>query len=526
MIAISSAEAGCADPAPLQIQCTKSAKCVRAFHATCAIKEDSGVLLDALIDGKSVLEAPKEGEEVNFGDGHLQLDVTCRQHNVVSVPALRTPEMYPELTFECLTTLQAWIQAQAEKKKQELADRVSGLPLQSTVQIRTTTGIYGVTLLGHRADQGAVEIAFGDGTRALCKHGAIVWPDEPTKAAASAAQNGARSSAQPSRPRPSAPPQAAQTAKPAYRYGAPPHIHQTTASRGTLSYANTPPPQSTAYSQAQAQSQSSTLSWQPTNWTAEAPTPVQPAHQSGHQGYAQQYQQVSQERNSVGHSSASPASYQQPSGQTTPASQSYGASSMVSLPHAAGSGSLSVNAGNAQRAPSPLANGANPDYIPYARNSGRTPTGEPIAATTTKASKAPRKPVTKKPKAAALQTAPLPPLPPAPAGKMTSRQQAAYETQQTRHAEQQQLQAYHQQAWSSAPQLEYLPPVQSNAAYQSNHSNSNHSNLPAHEQDPYEQLRASSYFITYQQPPQQQEPSAHASDHPSYNYAWQPVQSS
>lgn len=93
MIAISSAEAGCADPAPLQIQCTKSAKCVRAFHATCAIKEDSGVLLDALIDGKSVLEAPKEGEEVNFGDGHLQLDVTCRQHNVVSVPALRTPEM-------------------------------------------------------------------------------------------------------------------------------------------------------------------------------------------------------------------------------------------------------------------------------------------------------------------------------------------------------------------------------------------------------------------------------------------------
>ena len=425
---------------------------------------------------------------------------------------------------------QAWIQAQAEKKKQELADRVSGLPLQSTVQIRTTTGIYGVTLLGHRADQGAVEIAFGDGTRALCKHGAIVWPDEQLKAVASAAQNGARQSTQASQPhraRPAVPQQAAQTVKPAYRYGAPTNIQQPTASQGTSSYANTPPLQSIARVQAQPQSQPSTQSWQqPTHWNAEIPAPMQPAHQSGHQGYAQQYQQVSSERNSAGHSSAGPASYQQSSGQTAPASQSYGASPMASLPNTAGTGSISVVDSNAQRAPSPFVNGANPAYIPYARNSGRTPTGEPIAANATKTSKAPRKPVTKKPKAAALKSAQLPPLPPAPAGKMTSRQQAAYGTQQTRHAEQQQLQAYHQQAWSSAPQLEYLPPAQSDAAYHSAQSNSNHSNPPAPEQDPYEQLRASSYFSTYQQPPQQQEPAAPASDNPSYNYAWQPTQSS
>lgn len=497
----------CADKHGTKIQCTKSAKCVRAFHATCAIKEDSGVLLDALIDGKSVLEAPKEGEEVNFGDGHLQLDVTCRQHNV------------------------AWIQAQAEKKRQELADRVAGLPLQSTVQIRTTTGIYGVTLLGHRADQGAVEIAFGDGTRALCKHGAIVWPDEQPRAAAPTAQNGARQltqASQPHRPRPTAPQQAAQTVTPAYRYGAPNHIQQPTASQGTSSYVNTPPLQSTARAPAQPQSQLSTQSWQPTHWNAEIAAPMQPAHQSGHQGYAQQDQQVSSERNSASHSSAGPASYQQSSGQTAPAPQSYGASPMASPAPTAGSGSLSVVDSNAQRAPSPFVNGANPAYIPYARNSGRTPTGEPIAAGTTKTSKAPRKPVTKKPKAAAPRSAPLPPLPPAPAGKMTSRQQAAYETQQTRHAEQQQLQlqAFHQQAWSSAPQLEYLPPVQSNAAYHSNQSAHDHSNPPAPEQDPYEQLRASSYFSTYQQPPQQQEPSAGASDNPSYTYAWQPAQSS
>jgi hypothetical protein len=70
---------------------------------------------------------------------------------------------------------------QADKRKTELSNRVAALPIGYQIQIRATTGIYGVTVVGHRAEQAAVEIAFGDGTRALCKHGAIVWPEEVAK---------------------------------------------------------------------------------------------------------------------------------------------------------------------------------------------------------------------------------------------------------------------------------------------------------------------------------------------------------
>jgi hypothetical protein len=157
---------------PLQIQCTKSAKCVRAFHATCAIKEDSGVVLDALIGGRSVLEPPKPGE-APVADGHLQLVVTCRQHN-------------PE-----------WQKIQAEKRRIELAAKIESVPLGSSVQIRTTTGVWAVTLVNHKAgEEGMIEIQFGNGERAVCKHAAIVWPDEKT-AANGSGSGGAKPRARP-----------------------------------------------------------------------------------------------------------------------------------------------------------------------------------------------------------------------------------------------------------------------------------------------------------------------------------------
>ena len=41
------------------------------------------MLLDALVNGKSVLEPGQDDEEPTVGDGHLQLVVTCRYHNPV-----------------------------------------------------------------------------------------------------------------------------------------------------------------------------------------------------------------------------------------------------------------------------------------------------------------------------------------------------------------------------------------------------------------------------------------------------------
>lgn len=89
------------------------------------------------------------------------------------------------------------MKAQAEKRKHELSNRVSSIPIGDQIQIRSTTGIYRVSVLGHRPELAAVEIAFGDGTRALCKHGAIVWPEEAAKLQAEQARTQAVASGQP-----------------------------------------------------------------------------------------------------------------------------------------------------------------------------------------------------------------------------------------------------------------------------------------------------------------------------------------
>lgn len=158
---------------------------MRAFHATCAIKEDSGVVLDALIGGRSVLEPPKPGE-APVADGHLQLVVTCRQHN-------------PE-----------WQKIQAEKRRIELATKIESVPLGSSVQIRTTTGVWAVTLVNHKtAEEGMIEIQFGNGERAVCKHAAVVWPEDK------ALQSGPAAGAAKPRARPTERAKPAAVAKPA-----------------------------------------------------------------------------------------------------------------------------------------------------------------------------------------------------------------------------------------------------------------------------------------------------------------------
>ena len=111
------------------------------------------MLLDALVNGRSVLEPLKPGEPP-LGDGTLQLAVTCRQHN-------------PQ-----------FVKMQADRKKQQHEQRVQNLPIGTQVQIRTTSGVWAVTLHSQQPAHGGVEIQFGDGNRALCKYAAILLPEE------------------------------------------------------------------------------------------------------------------------------------------------------------------------------------------------------------------------------------------------------------------------------------------------------------------------------------------------------------
>jgi hypothetical protein len=87
----------CSERHGTKIQCTKSEKCVRAFHVTCAIREGSGVVLDAEIDkskanqtAKDTVMLPPEQPPDAAGrtdppepEGEMKLVVLCRQHNPV-----------------------------------------------------------------------------------------------------------------------------------------------------------------------------------------------------------------------------------------------------------------------------------------------------------------------------------------------------------------------------------------------------------------------------------------------------------
>lgn len=230
------------------------------------------------------------------------------------------------------------MRAQQERKKTELASRVAALQVHSAIQIRTTTGVYSVYVMAQRPDQNAVEIMFGDGTRALCKHGAIVWPEEANKA-------GSRT------------PVATQPVQQVAR-----HPHARTA------------PQPQQYQQ------------QP------YPNYGYPAQQAGHPGYnnyqayTQQYAQQYGQQTAAGSqspwqpSSTSPyASYGQQTGQPTQVNPHGGAQPMASSYDAHRQSQQQQHQQHASglvastSAPAPQHSAAaNPAYIPYAKNQKAT----------------------------------------------------------------------------------------------------------------------------------------------------------
>ncbi|GAA5938979.1 hypothetical protein JCM3775_002640 [Rhodotorula graminis] len=193
----------CAESHGTKVQCTKG-KCIKAFHVTCALREDSGVHLDATIpdlDGSgapiSILEltraatppppapaAPDSVEPQQPVEAARATDAPPSAAEPESTASPTKPILNGDqiqLTVLCRTHNPTWQRLETERKATELHDKVDKLQRGDRIRVRTNGGMYDVVFDSKDDDKQTVEYVFEDGKRASVKWKLIVWPDSPEK---------------------------------------------------------------------------------------------------------------------------------------------------------------------------------------------------------------------------------------------------------------------------------------------------------------------------------------------------------
>ncbi|GAA5915820.1 hypothetical protein JCM8208_006875 [Rhodotorula glutinis] len=193
----------CAEVHGTKVQCTKG-KCIKAFHVTCALRENSGVHLDATIadlDGSgapiSILEltraatppppAPAAVENVEPQQPvEAATAVDGPPPAVEPEPTASPSKPIPngdqiQLTVLCRTHNPTWQRLEIERKATELREKVDKLQRGDRIRVKTNGGMYDVVFDSKDDDKETVEYVFEDGKRASVKWKLIVWPDSPEK---------------------------------------------------------------------------------------------------------------------------------------------------------------------------------------------------------------------------------------------------------------------------------------------------------------------------------------------------------
>ncbi|GAA5845801.1 hypothetical protein JCM9279_002379 [Rhodotorula babjevae] len=192
----------CTESYGTKVQCTKG-KCTKAFHVTCALREDSGIHLDATIpdlDGSgapiSILDltraatpppAPLAENDVEPQPAVTAPPIDAAPPQAVDAAAEPTPtKPVPvgdqiQLTVLCRSHNPAWQRLETERKNKELRDKVEALQRGDRIRVRTNGGMYDVAFDTKNDDKETVEYVFEDGKRASVKWKLIIWPDSPEK---------------------------------------------------------------------------------------------------------------------------------------------------------------------------------------------------------------------------------------------------------------------------------------------------------------------------------------------------------
>lgn len=225
----------CSDKHGAKIQCVKG-KCSKAYHVTCATKEASGAFLDAVIgegptainlisdarkDGLSALDVfavapPGASDEMaaesapqaqpppspakslvqKAQDSHpeaLQSALGSSSHaSQPEMSALEASESAGDVdpmdsmrhVLLCRLHNPEWLKLKSEKRLQQVWDQAQSLALDSTIKVKTTGGIFAVTLVGFLPEKKSVQVVFENGKQAVYKTTAIFWTESQSSKAA------------------------------------------------------------------------------------------------------------------------------------------------------------------------------------------------------------------------------------------------------------------------------------------------------------------------------------------------------
>ncbi|GAA5828560.1 hypothetical protein JCM11251_000850 [Rhodosporidiobolus azoricus] len=165
----------CTEQHGTKIQCTKG-KCTKAFHVTCALHDDSGVLMDATIPDED-----NEGGEVSILGAALRED-EAKENGAEKTAAAK--DVVPsndviQLTVLCRTHNPDWQLREAERKANELKTKVELLKPNDRIKVRTPGGTFDATYNTMDVEKETIGFTFDNAKPGTVKWKMIIWPEDP-----------------------------------------------------------------------------------------------------------------------------------------------------------------------------------------------------------------------------------------------------------------------------------------------------------------------------------------------------------
>ncbi|KAI8442797.1 hypothetical protein BY996DRAFT_3937631 [Phakopsora pachyrhizi] len=159
----------CSEKMGTKVQCTKSAKCVKACHVTCALNTGFFFVDAQVSHGEQTYSllypanGPPEGLEISQDP---TIVVLCKQHN----PSYQKSE--------------------AERKARELSEKIGCFESNQEIKVRTSKGVFQVRFVSREEERKSLKVVFEDGNLSEVSYNKVYFgPSVPAPASQSKSLN-------------------------------------------------------------------------------------------------------------------------------------------------------------------------------------------------------------------------------------------------------------------------------------------------------------------------------------------------